>query len=136
MLRQCRMTDGVNKRRTFAIANIRQEQFEDIAMTECEEAEITCGDTQAQRKSGRVSFDGDGRSVWEWQTATGVFTRNVTTDELVRLSQVELSIVEPAELFGETGSHMGLCMPASARRAVQRKASEGIASRLFRRLTR
>lgn len=46
------------------------------------------------RKSGRAAFDIDGRSVWEWQTATGVFSRNVTDDQLASLSAVELKIEE------------------------------------------
>ena len=50
-----------------------------------------------ERKSGRVVFDNDGRSVWEWQTATGVFTRNVTDDQLTSLATVELELDETAK---------------------------------------
>lgn len=50
----------------------------------------------SDRKSGRAVFDNDGRSIWEWQTATGVFTRNVTDDQLSMLSTVTLEIDETA----------------------------------------
>lgn len=86
----------------------------------------------AQRKSGRVCFDNDGRSIWEWQTATGVFTRNVTADEMMRLADVELQIVETPQY--EAACSGGLTLP-SARRSAAPKKSESMASRLFRRLT-
>jgi hypothetical protein len=50
--------------------------------------------THTDRKSGRAVFDNDGRSVWEWQTATGVFTRDVTDDQLSMLATVTLEIDE------------------------------------------
>lgn len=102
-------------------------------MAQYDDSQPTRGDAQPQRKSGRVSFENDGRSIWEWQTATGVFTRNVTTDELMRLSDVELQIVEPSAFVAESMS-TGVRLPAT-RRAVVKK-HENMASRLLRRLTR
>jgi hypothetical protein len=94
--------------------------------------QLTCAPAQAKpdRKSGRVAFDNDGRSVWEWQTATGVFTRNVTEDQLTTLSSVELKIDETpedvtnAKVF--TGSRRPVSTTAtspSSRRSARTKSS-------------
>jgi hypothetical protein len=56
-----------------------------------------------RRKSGRASFDADGRGIWEWQTATGVFERNVTEEQVAKLEDTTLSIVEDAQ---STGTHI------------------------------
>ncbi len=46
------------------------------------------------RKSGRAVFD-EGRTVWEWQTATGVFERHVSDEQLARLENAGLQLMEP-----------------------------------------
>lgn len=46
-----------------------------------------------ERKSGRAVFD-QGRTVWEWQTATGVFERFVSDEQLSRLEASDLQLVE------------------------------------------
>ncbi len=48
------------------------------------------------KRSGRVSFDSRGNSVWEWQLETGVYSRDVTTQKLKKLDLGELSIAESA----------------------------------------
>ena len=48
----------------------------------------------SERKSGRAVFD-DGRTVWEWQTATGVFERHVSDEQLARLEAANLRLVDP-----------------------------------------
>jgi hypothetical protein len=53
-----------------------------------------------RRKSGRAAFEEDGRSIWEWQTATGVFERNATPEQVAKLEDSNLSIVEDAEPTG------------------------------------
>jgi hypothetical protein len=53
-----------------------------------------------RRKSGRAAFDDSGRSIWEWQTATGVFERNVTAEQVAQLEDTNLSIVEESEPVG------------------------------------
>ena len=53
-----------------------------------------------RRKSGRASFDADGRSIWEWQTATGVFERDVTSEQLAKLEDSNLSILEDEQTTG------------------------------------
>jgi hypothetical protein len=50
-----------------------------------------------RRKTGRVIHEG-GRGVWEWQTSTGVFTRDVSDDHLTRLEVSDLRIVEHAPI--------------------------------------
>ncbi|WP_129776459.1 hypothetical protein [Peristeroidobacter soli] len=62
---------------------------------------------KSDRKSGRAVFD-EGRTVWEWQTATGVFERHVTEEQLARLEHAGLQLAEPGfegrAIYGETGS--------------------------------
>jgi hypothetical protein len=56
-----------------------------------------------ERKSGRAVFD-DGRTVWEWQTATGVFERHVSDEQLSRLEASDLCLVEPPLPSKEVGN--------------------------------
>ena len=49
----------------------------------------------SERKSGRAVFD-EGRTVWEWQTATGVFERHVSEEQIARLEHAGLQLVEQA----------------------------------------
>lgn len=51
---------------------------------------------QEGKRSGRVSFDSRGNSVWEWQLETGVYSRDVSTQKLKKLDLGELSIAETA----------------------------------------
>ena len=46
------------------------------------------------KRSGRVSHDARGNAVWEWQTSTGVFSREVNTQRLKKLSAAELKLAE------------------------------------------
>ena len=55
-----------------------------------------------QRKSGRAVFD-EGRTVWEWQTATGVFERHVSDEQLSRLEASDLRLVEQAPAAKDAG---------------------------------
>jgi hypothetical protein len=48
----------------------------------------------SQRKSGRASFDGNGHTIWEWQTTTGVFERHVSDEKLNELTSPFLELVE------------------------------------------
>jgi hypothetical protein len=48
------------------------------------------------KRSGRVSFDSRGNSVWEWQLETGVYSRDVSTQKLKKLDLGDLSIAESA----------------------------------------
>ena len=55
-----------------------------------------------QRKSGRAVFD-DGRTVWEWQTATGVFERHVSEEQRSRLEASDLRLVEQPPAAKDAG---------------------------------
>jgi hypothetical protein len=73
----------------------------------------------SDRKSGRAVFD-EGRTVWEWQTATGVFERHVSEEQMARLEHAGLQLVEQATegraIYGadQTGSQVAY----SARKRV------------------
>jgi hypothetical protein len=47
-----------------------------------------------ERKSGRAVFDEHGNTSWEWQTATGVFERNISDAQLRDLTPPSLELVE------------------------------------------
>ncbi len=54
------------------------------------------GSTQGEKRSGRVSYDERGNSVWEWQLETGVYSKDVSTQKLKKLKLDDLSIAETA----------------------------------------
>lgn len=54
------------------------------------------GESPGEKRSGRVTFDSRGNSVWEWQLETGVYSRDVNTQKLKKLDLGELSIAETA----------------------------------------
>ncbi len=64
-------------------------------------------------------FD-EGRTVWEWQTATGVFERHVSEEQMARLEHAGLQLVDQATegraIYGadQTGSQVAY----SARKQV------------------
>src|ERR1700712_2349275 len=47
----------------------------------------------APKQSGRVAYDSKGNPVWEWETSTGVFDANVSTQRLKKL-EATLSLEE------------------------------------------
>ncbi len=57
-----------------------------------------------RRRSGRVTHE-DGRGIWEWQTSTGVFTKDVSDDHLRRLERSDLRVVEHAPVVVEDPMH-------------------------------
>ena len=50
--------------------------------------------TRPARKSGRAVFAADGRGIWEWQTSTGVFSRNISDEQLSTLEAPHLELVD------------------------------------------
>lgn len=60
-----------------------------------DESQAPAGSEEGKR-SGRVSFDSRGNSVWEWQLETGVYSRDVNTQKLKKLDLGDLSIAETA----------------------------------------
>lgn len=59
-----------------------------------EERRAALLEASPKRKSGRAVFDEYGCTVWEWQTATGVFSRQVSDEQLSQLEAPDLSLVE------------------------------------------
>lgn len=45
-------------------------------------------------RSGRVAWDERGNSIWEWQTAPGVFSREISSQQLEQLEASNLHIVD------------------------------------------
>jgi hypothetical protein len=92
-----------------------------------------------QRKSGRAVFD-DGRTVWEWQTATGVFQRHVSDEQMSRLEASDLRLVEqpaPGKDAGQAiyGANTVVRNEVIARpRTSTRRANVGAFRQLWRRL--
>lgn len=96
-----------------------------------------------ERKSGRATFDPDGRSVWEWQVSTGVFTRTITEDQLLELAQANLELADDSPAAAHNGASVyplnrraGLSHPSQSRRQQPSGGSQGPMRRLFQRLTR
>jgi hypothetical protein len=52
-----------------------------------------------KRKSGRPAFSENGSTVWEWQTATGVFERQISDEKLHELTSPGLQIADDS-MFG------------------------------------
>ena len=57
--------------------------------------------TAGTRKSGRAVFSDDGRSVWEWQTSTGVFSQNISDEQLGLLEAPHLELVDSGDSAGK-----------------------------------
>jgi len=53
-------------------------------------------DPEADKRSGRISYDERGNSVWEWQLETGVYSRDISTQRLKKLDLNDLSIADTA----------------------------------------
>lgn len=53
-------------------------------------------DDPADKRSGRISYDERGNSVWEWQLQTGVYSRDISTQRLKKLDLNDLSIADTA----------------------------------------
>jgi hypothetical protein len=58
------------------------------------QGDVVPGPSDEGKRSGRVSFDSRGNSVWEWQLETGVYSRDVNTQKLKKLDLGDLSIAE------------------------------------------
>jgi hypothetical protein len=90
--------------------------------------------TQAvHRASGRAAFGADGRSIWEWQTSTGVFTRDVTDEQLNALQATHLELVDPGEAITVRRAQTALRpTPMRAATRAAAAASGGKVRRLLR----
>jgi hypothetical protein len=92
-----------------------------------------------QRKSGRAVFD-EGRTVWEWQTATGVFERHVSDEQLTRLEASDLCLVEQSPAGKEAGNAIYGSQPVVRNESIVRgrtpvpRSNVGAFRQLWRRL--
>lgn len=51
-------------------------------------------------RSGRISYDERGNSIWEWKLETGVYSRDINTQRLKKLDLNDLSIADTASQPG------------------------------------
>ncbi|MES1196747.1 MAG: hypothetical protein ABUL58_07370 [Steroidobacter sp.] len=56
-------------------------------------------------RSGRATWDERGNTVWEWQTAPGIYSRDVSTQQLQTLQATELRLVDQSPGVTSTYSH-------------------------------
>jgi hypothetical protein len=89
--------------------------------------------TRPARKSGRAAFAADGRGTWEWQTSTGVFSRNISDQQLNALEAPHLELVDP-EAITLRRSQRPLRVPPRA--AVPPAEEIGRLRRFLRRVAR
>ena len=61
-----------------------------------ETGEPAGGSQAVDKRSGRVSYDDRGNSVWEWQLETGVYSRDISTQKLKKLDLNDLAIADSA----------------------------------------
>lgn len=83
-------------------------------MSQSQKSKVASPESTPERKSGRAVFD-EGRTVWEWQTATGVFERHVSEEQMARLEASGLQLVEQAPQ--NAGRAIYGSEPPSARKA-------------------
>lgn len=76
---------------------------------------IDAPDFNRQPRSGRATWDERGNSIWEWQTAPGVFSREINPRQLAALEANHLTLVDARQgdgalestwVFVAGGSHM------------------------------
>jgi hypothetical protein len=70
-------------------------------------------------KSGRVSFDERGKSVWEWRVDTGVFSSDVDTKQLRKI-QDEADVTLKEEFAATPGFDPYSTAPAEPRKTPRR----------------
>lgn len=67
--------------------------------------------------SGRATWDERGNSIWEWQTAPGVFSRDIDSNQLHALEARELCLMDGTHSVEPLWSR-------NARRAPRKPATE------------
>lgn len=61
-----------------------------------DEVDIGHGDGPDAATSGRAAFDRRGTTVWEWQTAPGVYSRDASTTRVQKLQAPDLTLEKTA----------------------------------------
>jgi hypothetical protein len=59
-----------------------------------DQTESADDDPPGKAASGRPAFDRPGTTVWEWQTATGIFSRDASTTRVQLLQAPDLALQE------------------------------------------
>jgi hypothetical protein len=82
------------------------------------------------KKSGRVAFCDDGRSVWEWQTSTGIFSQHITEEQMRRLEAADLQVIDPTppakDAWEETWGHLAGLRARPQQKMARRTVKDGV----------
>lgn len=62
-------------------------------------------DVPETTRSGRATWDERGNTIWEWQTAPGIYSREVSAQQLQTLQANELKLVDQAPGVTATYAH-------------------------------
>ncbi|MGE0113339.1 MAG: hypothetical protein AB7T07_00420 [Steroidobacteraceae bacterium] len=79
---------------------------------------IDAPDLALDTSSGRVSWDERGNSIWEWQTAPGVYSRDISSQQLQALEARNLCLLD--------GSHAHTAEIAWSRNANGRLSARAV----------
>jgi len=56
-------------------------------------------------RSGRATWDERGNTVWEWQTSPGIYSREVSSQQLQTLQAAELALIDHQPGYTSTYTH-------------------------------
>lgn len=84
--------------------------------------------------TGRATVDERGNSVWEWQTAPGIYSREISAEQFQALQAPHLTLVE----HGEHGTlhHLSAHRIYARGNSRPRRERHGMLERLVGRVTR
>lgn len=63
---------------------------------------IDAPDFAVETGSGRATWDERGNSIWEWQTAPGVYSRDISSQQLQELEAPSLRLLDGAQVSVDT----------------------------------
>ncbi len=66
---------------------------------------IDAPELRENTRSGRPSWDERGNTIWEWQTAPGIYSREINTQQLKILQAAELRLTDQQPGVTSTYSH-------------------------------
>ncbi len=87
---------------------------------------IEAPDLHTATGSGRAVLDERGNSIWEWQTAPGVYSRDISVQQLQELEASNLHLQDGIEHNAEHNDEQTL-WSRNARRAQNARAMRGTA---------
>ena len=92
-------------------------QIIDLRKLRAEQDMIDAPDFAYGTHSGRAVSDERGNMIWEWQTAPGVYTREVTPQDLHRLSAIELELLDAPDFSAPVLWSRKRMIPANQQRS-------------------